>query len=489
MLKSRWPLALILAGCVSVVISTPAPAQQRPRSNNPGEEKFRPYRLEVKPANDAQVKLSAMKNGTVNLDPPIPEADQKVLDDMAKSLVYPVTHHEYYFAPESLELVTKSATSQTVQSLLGNLRAQLLFAPPGEPKPSTQLAFVREFGASSVRAIEDVLAKQPPAVIRVNALRMLTAVAETGAPAAWDAIAKLLRTKDDKNHPLEVLYWSLKAAEQAIGAYDREKTKWVTKTQYFNLIALVDDVVNKVPDVVAEKTYMPEKPLTTALTSGPKPPANPAGLTPEQADAMRAYRLQAVRALAKVRSDVVTNQDGDKERRPLHTLAKVVIADASLSPPPSYKEVGEAVIGLATMTPSDTVNTNVLAATVAWGVKSFAQEKVSAARELNKDSVQLTHWKVYGHRMKAAFTAWEKELQSAKVKLPKADKDVLTALSQLSISTVFEPLTKQTESGGVNVDKTAVENWYNDRKNAITSPGWDLYTDKPAYKLTAGTGR
>ena len=66
-------------------------------------------------------------------------------------------------------------------------------------------------GAAVVKAIDDVLAKSPPAVVRVNAIRLLEVVAESGAPAATDRITKLL---DPKTPAVDTLYWGLKAAEK-----------------------------------------------------------------------------------------------------------------------------------------------------------------------------------------------------------------------------------------------------------------------------------
>jgi hypothetical protein len=487
---SRWSAALSVVA--AVVVSGPVSAQQPAKPSNPGEERFRPYRLEAKPANDAQTKLNAMKTGTVNLDPPIPKADQQVLDEMARQYVYPVTHHENYFQPESRDgtMVPKSTETASPLRVMNNLRAQCNFFQPGEKPPLTQLAYVREFGASAVKAIDEVLAKGPPSVIRVNALRALEIVAETGAPAAWDAVIKLLKTKDEPNHPVETLYYSLKAAEKALASYDRDRPKWVSKKQYFDLVSVVEDVVVKTPACVIEKTYIPDRPFTTAtLQTDPKAPKPAAALTPEQADVVRAFRLQAVRALAKVRTDIVPDENGENERRPLHTLAKVVVGDASLTPAPDFKEVGEATMGLTTLLPSDSVNPNALGLVIAWGVGVFAQEKVASAKALSKDAIQRTHWKVYGARMKATFAAWEKDLQTPRVKLPKADKDGLVALSQLCVTAVFDPLTRQTESGQVNLDTQAINNWYGEKGKAFT--GWpiDLYTDKPTYKLNPANAR
>lgn len=455
-------------------------------AKKPVDDKFRTYRLEAKQTGEQSNKVNQMKNGSVNLDPPSAE-DKAALLEVARNYVYPVTHQEYYFTPDGPELVARTGESRSPATILRNFRAQLLLPLPASPT-TTQLAYIREFGAAAVAAIDEVLAKSPPSVIRINALQLLVAVAETGAPAAFDRTVSLLQTKDEPNHPLEVLYYALNAAEGALGAYDPARgTKWVNKTKHYQLVCLVDDVVQKVPACVIEKAYIPDKPVGEAsLTTDPKSKPAEGSLTPEQVDVAQIFRLQAIRALAKVRTDIVTNDTLDKERRPLFTLCRVAVSDPALVPAPSVKELGEAVIGLGTMVPSESVNADVLGLVIAKGVSDFILEKSASGRVLNKDDVQRTHWKLYGMRLKNAYTAWEQSIQ--KTKLPKAAKDTLSGIAQIGVTAVFDPLTKQTENGTVNLDKAAVDNWYTNRFNAMKG-AFDLYTDKPDFKIVGSVRR
>lgn len=473
---SRIPLLLLVFG-LAVTQSV------RAQPKKPADDKFQAYRLESKQTGEQSNRVNQMKNGSVNLDPPSAE-DKAALLEVARNYVYPVTHQEYYFTPDGPELVAKTGESRSPAMIVRNFRAQLLLANPAST--TTQLAYIREFGAAAVAAIDEVLAKSPPPVIRINALQLLVAAAETGAPAAFDRTISLLQTKDEPNHPIEVLYYALNAAEGALGAYDPARgSKWVNKTKHYQLVCLVDDVVQKVPACVIEKAYIPDKPVGEAsLTTDPKAKPTEGGLTPEQVDVAQMFRLHAIRALAKVRTDVVTNDTQDKERRPLYTLCRVAVSDPALVPAPSVKELGEAVIGLGTMVPSEAVNPDVLGLVIAKGVSDFILEKAAAGRVLNKDDVQRAHWKLYGTRLKNAYTAWERDLQ--KTKVPKAGKDTLAAIAQISITAVFDPLTKQTENGSVpNLDKASVDNWYTNRFNAIQAKGaFDLYTDKPDFKIT-----
>lgn len=477
----RTPISSALS--VLAVLAAVAAAQQpKTKPVSSAEEKFKPFRMSVDPTGDQLSIVTKMKNGTVNLDPAPQPADKTALDQVARSLVYKITLHELYLAPDGAELTPRDPNGPTAAKAIDALRAQQLVVAPGAQLPPTQVAFTREFGKAAVQAITEVLEKGPPTPIRVNALRMLEAVAESGTPAAWDKVIALLKQKDDKNLSLDVLYYSLRAAEAALGTYDKDRIKWVTKNQCFELVSLVDEVVLKMPAAVAEKTYIPEKPATVALTTDGKPPVGAGGLTREQVEAIRAFRIRGVRALARLRTDVVKDDAGDKERRPLHTLALIALSDPSVSPPPNFKEVGEAVVGLATLLPSDTVNANLLGMAIAKGVSDFAGVK-TADNRTDADASQFTYWKVYGARMKAAFTAWEKDIQSPKVKLAPPDKATLVGLSQLCVNNVFDPLTKMTDKGQANINKAPVDEWLNAKLNTIQPGAVPLYANSKAYTI------
>ncbi len=476
---SRIPVLLLLVFGLAVTHSL----QAQPKK--PADDKFSAYRLDAKQTGEQANKVNQMKNGSVNLDPPSAE-DKAALLEVARNYVYPVTHQEYYFTPDGPELVAKTPGARSPATVINNFRAQLLIAAPNST--TTQLAYIREFGAAAVAAIDEVLAKSPPPAIRINALQLLVAAAETGAPAAFDRAISLLKTKDEPNHPVEVLYYALNAAEGALGAYDPARgVKWLSKTKHYELVCLVDDVVQKVPACVIEKAYIPDKPVgESILTTDPKAKPTQGSLTPEQVDVAQMFRLQAIRALAKVRTDVVINDTQDKERRPLYTLCRVAVSDPALVPAPSVKELGEAVIGLGTMVPSEAVNADVLGLSIAKGVSDFILEKAASGKALGEGEVQRLHWKVYGTRLKNAYANWEKDLQKAK--LPKAAKDTLISIAQTSTTGVFDPLTKQSDKGSFTPDKPAVDNWYTNRYNAVKAKGaFDLYTDKPDFKITGST--
>lgn len=444
MVSRRWFAAVLAVACVvTPLVAQPA----KPR--NPVEERLKAGRLDAPEVVDT-AKFNQMRNGNVALSTPT-DAERAILEGRAKQLVYPVTHFDYYSPTESSAAeLTPRTEEKTVAKLLSDLRGQLLVISPGDSSvPAPKLDFARAFGEAVVKAVGDVLAKGPQPVVRMNAVRMLAVVAETGAPAATEQIIKLLADKDKL--PVDVLYYTLKAAENAIAAYDparsAEAQKWVSRDKYYALVTAVDDIVNKVPSTVALQTYLPDPLGTGTLTTDPKnPPKATAQLTAEQEATVQAFRLQAVRALAKVKTDAVFDSRNENKRRTAYTLAKIAVSDTTLVPAPSVREVIEAVGGLATAAPNDPeLDPLVLVVAIARGVGEYADKKTPGQAETGPVAQQ---WKLTGTRMKITFQAWDAGV--AKSRVDKATKDLVRDLTQQVVALVFDPLSRQTETGVVN---------------------------------------
>lgn len=487
MASRRW--------CVSalMLLLFAGPTLAQGKGKNPYEEMFKKSRRELPDGNNEQ--FNKMRNGTVALDPPT-EADRTILENEARKTIYQITHFEFYSTPDSekAELVPRS-DERTISKVMTELRGKLVVITPGDANlPGPKVDFAREFGAAAVKAINEVLEKADKPVIRANAFRALAVVAESGAPAATDRVVALLeqlaKHADVTTYPVESLYYGLKAAENAIAMYDPARSadaqKWVTKDKYFTLVSLVDDLVQKVPDAVAVKTYQPDKAGSGLLSTDPKAPPKPAILTPEQVATVQAFRLQAVRALAEVKTDVVSDSKVERQRKTVVTLARVAVGDPSITPPPSFKEVGEAVIGLANATPTNPdLDATVLGAAVARGVSLFVADKASGERGGGEGGPQATHWKLSGARMKAAFAAWDANL-SRRSKLAKADNDALRELGQLALTNVFDPLSKQSDNGVVTgLDKSKLDEEYNKKVTALAAD--PKVVSFPLFKSDANT--
>jgi hypothetical protein len=480
MASRRW-----LAPVFAVLCVVPPVFGQAPKAQNFIEEKLKAARLPM-PEGVDPTKFNQMRNGNIALAAPT-DAERAVLEGMAKQLIYPVTHFEYYTTtePSNAELSPRP-DEKTVGRLLSDLRSRLQVVTPGDNTiPAPKVDFAREFGKAAVKAIDDVLAKGPTPVVRMNAVRMLGVVAESGAPAATERITRLLAEKD-KGLPVESLYYALKAAEEAIAMYDPARSanaqNWVTKNMYFELVSLVDDVVQQVPASVAANTHQPDATATGTLTTDPKAtPTGPAQLTPEQVATVQAFRLQAVRALAQVKTDVVYDDKREKQRRTLVTLARVAVRDTSLVPIPSNREIAEAVFGLANATPTDMeLDAKVLAVAMARGVTEFSAPKASAARG-GDTGPQLNHWKVTGARLKSAFQTWD-TVAVARSRLDQPSKALIRNFSQTAIAQVFDPLSKQSDNGTVvGLAPEDIDKWRTTTEAELK--GLQLYKDSDKTKL------
>jgi hypothetical protein len=257
----------------------------------------------------------------------------------------------------------------------------------------------------------------------------------------------------------------------------------VSKDTYHQLVTLVDEVVRKVPQAVIDKTYLPDQPNTGTLTTDPKAPVKPTALTPEQVDTVQAFRLQAVRALSKVKTDIVADGKGEKTVRTLLTLTRVAASDVSVVPEPSQREIAEALLGIANAAPVDReldLDAQVLSLAMARGVYLFVKDKTDPG-EPGEGGAVISHWKLYGTKLKSAFEAWDRVI--SKSRLDQTSKTVLADLSKTAVTNVFDPLSKMNESGKANgLNKAEIDGWRAKRLPDLKATA--LYKGSDATKVT-----
>lgn len=489
MASRRW----LVSAVVLALAAGPVAAQDKGKGKNPYEEMFKSARRELPDGNTEQ--FNKMRIGNVALAPPS-DVDRTILENEARKTIYQITHFELYTPADTdrAELVPRP-DEKTVSKVMSELRGKLVIVTPGVNIADPQVDFAREFGAAAVKAIDEVLAKATQPAIRANAFRALAVVAESGAPAATDRVIalfeQLAKQSDVRTYPVEALYYGLQAAQNAIAKYDPARStadkKWVSKDKYFALVSLVDDVVQKVPPAVAERTHQSDAStggvLATEAKDPPKEAPKSAALTPAQVATVQFFRLQAIRALAAVKTDVVYDSNKEKSRATVLTLARVAVADPSVVPPPSLREIGEAVVGLVNATPThEDLDGTVLGAAIARGVSLFVADKGTA--EKGEGVTQVTHWKLYGARMKAALNAWDATVNGRQAKLSQEDRKQLSELAQVAITNVFEPLSKQSDTGGVSgLDKDKVESWVTARTPALEAKVTDKDKELKALRV------
>ena len=409
------PAALVVLSFLSCLIVTAGAAGQS------GVD-LKPYRIEAKPVfGDALSKMYDLQQGKLNVSGPDYKSHQKMFRDVAQSLVNKVTYEQYYTAVETGELKARP-TDQTPDYLLTELNRHILVPDASARFSSEQKLYIHEFGAALDESLRAVLTKMgprppkatvdPPAIIRVNAGRMLASAARSGAPAHARTIIELLTNKFYKSGdkfletPPELVFFALKAAEGLLAAYDpvahfspNPAMHSLKDEDLAALIKVLDEMILKGPQVADKAAEsnpdLPFKPGVVAKEdpdekkSGETGKLDPKALNPDQEALVKYFRRQAVRALAKVRFDMVL------DTRPAFTLARVAVSDEAISPAPTPHEIGDAVIGLVGMSPTHALNVDEWSVDIAAGITNFVR---TWARD-NK----LVSWRVYGSKLAAAF--------------------------------------------------------------------------------------
>ena len=354
-----------------------------------------------------------------------------------------------------------------------------------------------------------MFAKNPPAIIRVNAARLHAEGAKSGAPAFGKSVMAMLTNtyfKDKAGKPVatppEVFFYALRAAENLLAAYDPTvlvgqfaSRHSLPDAELVPLVKLLEEMVVKGPpvaDKAAPATVDASgRPIVLAAPAGeakegdakPDAPAiDPAkGLTPEQAAVVRYYRRAAIRALAKVRFDTVGGKGGPGgETRPAFTLAKVAVSDASLSLPATAGDAAEAVIGLAGMAPVasiTTLNIDAWSSAMAVGMAAYAAPRIAAAAA---DERSLP-WKVYSARLNVAFSAVKRGTVSSPRLRPLAQP--LANLCDIVLADIVAPLEKDNQVGTDRPSTERLTEWR--RNNPPKDPAGSMYSDSPQYKLNS----
>jgi hypothetical protein len=280
----------------------------------------------------------------------------------------------------------------TLDSIIGEVNRQVLIPTPnptlGQKVGPENADYIRELGAALDAALKGVIESNPERIVKVNATRMLAAAAQSGAVAHYPTVTGLLTRKDI---PLEVKYHTLKAAENLLAAYDLndyQSRKHSAKPKE------VGDLVRAVEDVIVNPAVLS---AGAPAAAGQPPPA------PDPNDlAVNAFiRRQAVRALAQVRFASLPGPDGGEPLYPSHTLARVILGDPALVPPPTPAEIGEAVIGLANMAPTKGYAADAAADVVATGVIKFAAPRAADPAD------RSIPWRTYAVRMAEALRGWK----------------------------------------------------------------------------------
>ena len=442
---------LVLFGASSVAWGQPTPKTKL-------DSEFAPYMKKATMPSGGTSNLTTYRDQ--GFSQPITPAEKAYLDGMAAYYVYRLTEPKYHANEESSGSadLTPRLRSFTIPYLLDDVRKYIhpvpnLSAADSSTWEPNRRAYVAEFGAALDKRIMEVMTdKNPPAILRVSAARMLANVTVSGAPAHWITVQKIL--KDPKLQP-DVAYYALEAAGNLFGAYDYRK-KWLYNGKQWVEEELLVDLAKTVEEYITKPLPFLDR------VAGSKRKAGEAidlkTLTPGEIAVTHFYRLQAIRALGKLRYDSVGGTQAT-EYRPILTLLKIALNDPSIIPAANSREISEAVMGICTAEPGLDMNLDDVIIAVAYGVKAFALPASGAV-----DADRSVLWKTYGERMKYNMTQWSKKIDKIN-RIGPNQKKKIEELVQISSTNVFEPLGKSnTGVVGNRLDLTKLSDWINKHK-------------------------
>lgn len=381
------------------------------------------------------------------------------MNAMARELVYALTDSKYYEAPEITNNVLRPVpTELTLESRFAEAERFILVPSWGRKLTIDQADYIIWFGEAMDSAIREILEPKPqnpgdkppavPYIMRVNAARMLSLAAKSGAPAHFATIHKLLSNPDTDP---EVLIYAIKAAEGLIAAYNpilRDDAKYMIHTvKDPEMVKLVEDlqaiIERKKPYGRPVNAMAPVPPPAAPMAqpapkaNDPKAPTVPVTgqlqsefVSQEEQLLIRYFRRAAIRALAQVRYPKFSDSEIGKTVYPLATLAKIAVGDPSITVSPGNDEVAYATMGLCNLHDYKDVNFSAVADCIAQGVMNFAGKKAGNSQD------KSIPWKIIGSYLISALNDMQKVPNAT------SNRSKIESLATVLIERVLIPLEK-----------------------------------------------
>lgn len=489
MMRSTSALAfLVLAIAYPALGQNPAspPAPPRPRGAIPLES----FQLKLPAAislGNVRVTTQDLRDGKLIVLDSATKQPTKLHSEsmaaMAKELVYSLTDKKYYVPPEPAKNELRPVPAElTLESRFAEAERFILASTWGRKLSIDQADYMIWFGVAMDAAILEVLDPKPakagdpppavPAIMRMNAARMLALAAKSGAPAHFKTIHGLLANPDTDP---EVLIYAIKAAEGLIAAYNpilRDDAKYMIHTikdpEMVQLVESLEAIIKRTkpygpqPKAAAPPPPPPAPPPVPAPAPKADPKAKAAPPIPvgqlqtemvstDQQMVIRYFRRAAIRALAQVRYPKFTDAQTGKTVYPLATLAKIAVGDASITTAPGNEEVAFATIGLCNLHDYKDVNVNALCDCIAQGVVNFAGKKAGKATD------KSIPWKIVGSHLITALADWQRVPNAAKY------RGKIESLATVLTDRVLMPLEKIGSAGNAP-NFEAVQRWREQNK-------------------------
>jgi hypothetical protein len=364
----------------------------------------------------------------------------------------------------------------TLEGINAELTRNLLIPEPGGKVGADQADYIRELGAALDAALKKVIEEGPPnkeieQIVKINAARLLSTAARSGAAAHYPTVTGLLK---NPGTPPEVKLYALKAAEHLLAAYDinvlvtRKRDHSAKPKDLVELIQAIEDVI-VAPNV-----------LNAPAVAGGQAPPPP---TPDQQAVIAYIRRQAVKALAQVRFASVTVPPSGPTTYPAHTLARVIYSDPAINPAPNPSEIAEATLGVCNMSPTRQYNADAAADVVASGIIAFATPRAARPEPTNKDYP----WRAYAARLTEGVRLWKAVFDQAfdptrPTLTGAAPPKVVEEVADEAVRRVFTPMERLTTDPTAKIDIPGMID-IRDRIRKSPKRGDTLFRDIPATSL------
>jgi hypothetical protein len=243
-----------------------------------------------------------------------------ILEKAAQWFVYRVTWPQY-----QRKSLPDATDRQTVHDIVSECNRQLLDRSKLHSKEATrekQLLFLQEYTREVIKAIDDVL-KNPMAIARVNAARILAHLGKTGPEEVGDYMVKVLKDKEQLD---AVKLYALRGLKELfIGVYSQPEPKdrkFKSAIREAQLVQAVVEFLHREPNF---------------------PKNTPA----DEIEGFRYVRREAVRALAALRSPLIVQKKAVFAKPALELLR--VMAKEGYTPESSISERIDAALGFLQM--------------------------------------------------------------------------------------------------------------------------------------------
>jgi hypothetical protein len=405
------------------------------------------------------IRLANVRAGTLALrdDPAIPETITKGARWAVMRLTDPVN------------IGTKAGNATPMNKLVSDA-AQLVLEVPAPPKrlSESQLEYIQSFGKAAIGHLRTVLgSKDKPSqfagntylVVRVNAARILSALAKSGYEETADVAIEIIENPKESD---AVRLYALQALRHLFAVPNAENPA----------ASVVSKPERELKAVQALIAYIVRKPTLAQDASQ------------EEVEALRYVRREAIRALGTVRKPVIRKEKAIVAE-PALWLLKVASMDEAIPLAPGFAERMEAVIGYFQLNPDRAQNVDFAIYWTGAAVVEFAalaKNRPDPTPEPTPGKEVLPHesygWRFGAARLATAMKEWKDAWESEHPNPPQPQGKMVAELTEKTRTYLIDPLINTSEKKEIETEPLRA--WW----AAQTWPNTTLYKENPKSIVT-----